>query len=528
MELELQNNKVERLLDAANRYFDTSEFTHVEECLKEALTLNPDNFLTLFQLSKLYYTKKEYELAEFYLLKTVRVKPNIAGIFSVLGIVQKELGKFDEAEQSYLKAIQLNPGFDEAYYNLGILLYNKKQLTRSIHYFNKAIDLNSNLYLAYYNMGNIYRELEKYDEAIQSYTSAIQIKNNFSDAYYNLGVVTEQLFDHQKALQFYDLALIHDKNHVTSHWNRAIILLLLQNYEEGFKEYEWRKKKNDYPKRMFSKPELSGENIKGKTVFVYDDQGLGDTIQFARYLLKLKELGANVFLECDKNLITLFNGFFAVDRLIEKSNKHEPEIDYDYHISLLSLPYYFKTSYQTVPVEAPYLYSDKMLTERWNRIIGKTNKVKVGLVWAGNPHHTRDKHRSINFSAFEKLLSREEVQFYSLQKYLDDNANLVLKNSNGIAKLEIESFADTAAIIENLDLVISVDTSVAHLAGAMGKPVWNLIYYYPDWRWGLESSTTLWYPSMKLFRQPNPFNWQSVLEDVEKELKIFVRQKKKE
>jgi len=521
----LPNNKIEMLLDTANRNLDAHEYVHAEECLKKALALNPNIFSTLFQLSKLYYTKKEYELAEIYLIKTIHVKPDIAGIFSVLGIVQKELGKFNEAEQSYLKAIQLNPGFDEAYYNLGILFYKKQQIAEAVFYFNKAIELNGNLYLAYYNLGNVYRELEKYDEAIQNYSSSIQIKNDFADAYYNLGVVKEQLFDYENALRFYNLALVHDENHVGSRWNRAIILLLLQNYEEGFKEYEWRKKREDYPQRNFSKPELTNQNVKGKTLFVYDDQGLGDTIQFSRYLNMLKELGAVVVFECDKKLIGLFSGFQAIDHLVERSNKPEPEVEYDYHISLLSLPHYFKTSYQTIPTYISYITADKKLTDKWKRIIGNTKKTKVGLVWAGNPYHARDKHRSINFAEFASLLSSEDVEFFSLQKFVDDNTRAKSIDLKGVTKLEIDTFADTAAIIENLDLVISVDTSVAHLAGAMGKPVWDLIYYYNDWRWSVAGSTTPWYPSMKVFRQPNPFNWKSVLEEVKKELEITVHGK---
>ncbi|MDP3148610.1 MAG: tetratricopeptide repeat protein [Ignavibacteria bacterium] len=523
-----KDGKIQMLLAAANRYFETNEYAFAENHLKQALHLNPELFATLFQLSKLYYIKKEFALAEIYLLKTIKVKPDIAGIFSLLGIVRKELGKFSDAEQSYLAAIQVDPNFYEAYYNLGVLYHKNKQIAQAVPFYKKAIELNNGLYLAYYNLGNAYREMELFDEAEQYYLQTLQIKNDFADAYYNLGVIKEQLFDHENALRYYNAALLHDKNHVSARWNRSVILLLLQNYEEGFKEYEWRKRRKEYPQRNFSKPELTNQFVKGKTILVYDDQGLGDTIQFSRYLIKLKELGAVVVFECDKKLSGLFSGFKVIDKLVERSNNPEPEIEYDYHISLLSLPLYFKTSYQTIPGDISYITADEKLVEKWNQIIGKSKKIKVGLVWAGNPHHARDKHRSINYSEFTSLVSLENVEFFSLQKFSDDNLRLQLNDFNGITKLEINNFEDTAAIIENLDLVISVDTSVAHLAGAMGKPVWNLIYYYPDWRWSLEDFTTPWYPSMKLFRQPNPLNWKSVLEEVEQALKIFVRLKTSE
>lgn len=509
----------------ANSYFDSENFDKAESFLKKALTLNPNFFSTVFQLSKLYYTKKEYELAEFYLLQTIQIKDDIAGIFSVLGIVQKELGKLNDAEQNYLKAIQLNPDFYEAYYNLGILFHKKKQIQEATYYFNKAIELNSNLYLAFYNLGNVYRELEKYDEAIEAYSRAIQIKNDFADAYYNIGVVHEQRYDHKTALQYYEQVLILDTAHVDAHWNRSVILLLLKNYEEGFEEYEWRKKRTEYPQRNFSKPELIKEDAKGKRIFVYDDQGLGDTIQFSRYLPMLKKMGAEVIFECDKKLIPLFNNFYGVDQLKERKTTAQVEIDYDYHISLLSLPRYFNTSHASIPNDTSYIFPDKNLVNKWKAILGENIKVKVGLVWAGNPHHTRDRHRTIKLVEFSSLLSTEGVEFFSLQKFMQDNLVDKSVEHKGITKLEIETFADTAAIIENLDLVISVDTSVAHLAGAMGKPVWNLIYHYPDWRWGLESSTTPWYPAMKLFRQSIPMEWKSVLNKVKQELELFVQQK---
>lgn len=520
-----KDEKIELLLTKANKYFETNQFDLAERHLKQTLHLKPEMFSALFQLSKLYYIKKEFALAEIFLLKTVEVKSDVAGIFSFLGIVRKELGKFSEAEQSYLAAIQVDPNFYEAYYNLGVLYHKNNQVEQAVLFYKKAIELNSALYLAYYNLGNAYREMEIFEEAEKYYSQSIQIKKDFADAYYNLGVIKEQLYDHENAMLYYNAALLHDKNHVSAHWNRSVILLLLQNYEEGFKEYEWRKKRKEYPQRKYSKPELTVQNVKGKIVFVYDDQGLGDTIQFSRFLIKLKELGAVVVFECDKKLNGLFSGFKAIDQLVERSNNQEPEVEYNYHISLLSLPLYFKTNYLTIPMDSPYLTADKKLTEKWSRIIGDGKKVKVGLVWAGNPRHSRDKHRSIKYPEFASILELEGVEFFSLQKFGDADVRLQSINFNGITKLEIDTFADTAAIIENLDLVISVDTSVAHLAGAMGKPVWNLIYYYPDWRWSLKSSTTPWYPSMKLIRQPNPLNWKSVLKEVEKELKEFVKQK---
>lgn len=518
------DGKIELLLAAAIRHFETNEYDLAESYLKQAFQLNPEMFATLFQLSKLYYIKKEFVLAEVYLLKTIQVRSDIAGIFSLLGIVQKELGKYFEAEKSYLTAIQVDPTFCEAYYNLGVLYHQNKKLTQAVTLYKKAVELNNDLYLAYYNLGNAYRELEVFEEAEKYYLQSLKIKNDFADACYNLGVIKELLFDYERALQYYNAALLHDENHVSARWNRSVILLLLQNYEDGFKEYEWRKKRKEYPGRIYSKPELTTQDVRGKIIFVYDDQGLGDTIQFSRYLNKLKELGAKIVFECDKKLIGLFSNFKAIDCLIERSNEREPDIEYDFHISLLSLPFHFKTNYQTIPVDISYLAAKKELSENWKKVIDKSKKVKVGIVWAGNANHSRDKHRSINLSEYESLLSMGEVDFFSLQKFSKGDVRGLSTDDSRITKLEINSFDDTAAIIENLDLVISVDTSVAHLAGAMGKPVWNLIYYYPDWRWGLEGSATPWYPSMKLFRQSKPLDWQSVLTEVQFELGHFVKQ----
>jgi len=516
---------VSQLLAEADEYFRQNRFGEAEQKLLEAYSSHPTNFDTLFQLSKFYYTQKNYVPAEKYLLKTVAIQPGVAGIFSVLGIVQKELGKYQEAEVNYVKALQINPLFSEAYYNLGLLYHHKRNIVSAVVMYQKAVELNPQFYLAYYNCGNAYRELEQYDEAEKYYNHAIDVKSDYADAYYNLGVLQEKKYNHESAFSYYTTAIQHNEGHTLAHWNRSLLNLLQKNYKEGFAEYEWRKKKEDFPKRKFSKPELISTRVEGKVIFVYDDQGAGDAIQFVRYLKQLKSLGAKIIFECDSSLLDLMTASGVADAVVSRPEGMKNDFYYDFHISLLSLPHLFGTVESTIPSETPYIQPYKKSVSKFITTRAKNDNLKVGVAWAGNPYHSRDQHRSIDFQLFSSLFAFPHVEFYSLQKFIPGQQIPENLNTCGLILNELNNFEDTAALIQKMDLVISVDTSVAHLAGALGKEVWTLIYYYPDWRWRLEGDTTPWYPTMKLFRQQKPLEWNIVIEKVTQALKEKIEQR---
>ncbi|MGE5499104.1 MAG: glycosyltransferase, partial [Syntrophothermus sp.] len=303
-------------------------------------------------------------------------------------------------------------------------------------------------------------------------------------------------------------------------------LLMNGNFSEGWKEYEWRTGRKDFGLRKFNKPLPANTDLTGRRVLVYAEQGIGDALQFARYLPMLKELGAYIIFECDKAIIGLMRSIKEIDELIERNLAEAPDIKYDYDIPLLSLPLYFNTTIENVPAQVPYLFPDDESAEKWKRLIPSSDKLKIGIVWAGSPTHSNDRHRSVRLKQFLSLFSIPDTEFYSLQKGFPviqlRDYQLFVRNLDDY----INSFSDTAAAINQLDLVIAVDTSVAHMAGALGKNIWLLTPYVPDWRWMLDREDSPWYPSMKLYRQPEVFNWNAAFAKIKSDLIKYVGSRK--
>jgi ADP-heptose:LPS heptosyltransferase len=275
-------------------------------------------------------------------------------------------------------------------------------------------------------------------------------------------------------------------------------------------------------KKMKSRlPAWRGQRIKGKTIYVQREQGLGDAIQFIRYLDMLKDQKVRIVLECPNQLFRLLKDSPIIDQLVRERKKriNNPPVKCDYAVFLLSLPGIFKTELNTIPKQLPYLVADPTLIKKWQAKLSKDSRLKIGIVWGGNPRHSNDFNRSCSLELFLKYLSHPQVALYSLQKgiYAEQLATVKLGEVIDLGK-KVTDLADTAAIIMNLDLVISVDTAVAHLAGALAQPVWVLLPYVPDWRWLLDRSDSPWYPTMRLFRQSAKMDWAEVLKSIKGEL----------
>jgi hypothetical protein len=292
--------------------------------------------------------------------------------------------------------------------------------------------------------------------------------------------------------------------------------------EDGWREYEWRLRltgsQRAYPHRL-SLPRWDGTRFDGKTLLVHDEQGFGDTIQFVRYLPMVKALGGSVVLETRSPLLALLKHVAGIDALAERSREGPSKTDADLYIPLLSLPLVFNTTMQTIPTGVPYITADPARVPFWRRRIGGSG-MRVGLVWSGSPTHPRDGERSVPVHLFERVFALPHVSFFALQKTGSRPSDLAVLESAGVDNLDpdLNDFADTAAAIEQMDLVISVDTAVAHLAGAMGKKTWCLLPFSPDWRWGLEGGDTPWYPSMVLYRQARAGHWQHVIDVIRQAL----------
>ena len=476
--------------------------------------------------AQISFAQENFLGSQDYLIELINLDNSKPEYFSALATVQKKLNLLEEAKSNYYEAIKLNSSFWEAYYNLGLIFQESGNVDEAIQLYEKAIGLNSQLYLAYYNLGNAYKNMNNYDLAIQNYSSAVKIKNNFADAYYNMGVVYGQKYNFSEALKYYNLAINYEPNHIYAHWNKSLLLLLNGDYINGFQEYEWRLLREESVKRNFLKPRLNNQDIRNKKIYVYSEQGLGDAIQFIRFLPLLKDKDCFLIFEADPQLISLFSHLSFIDLLIPRKNLNEPNIDYDYHIPLLSLPFLLKLEFESLPADNSYLQPDSEKVRFWHERI-LSNKIKVGIVWAGNRYHQGDKKRSIPLKDFKVLSQFNEIELFSLQKGESSNELSKIDFSvSGIISEKLNDFSDTAAAIENLDLVITVDTSAAHLAGALGKKTWLLLPYSPDWRWQLNKNDSHWYPSMKLFRQSVPDDWSHVFREVVNELNLFVKQKK--
>jgi Flp pilus assembly protein TadD len=494
------------------------------ECYQKALQLNPHFTAAYCNLGNIFKEKEQLDEAVVCYQKIIQLNPNDFEAYNNLGNTLKTKGELDGAMTCYQKALQLSPNFILAHNNLGTIYIEKKQFDAAIICYQKALRLNPNYADAYYNLGILYSEKEQFDEAIECYQKALQLDPNHFNTFKGLGIVFQEKGQVDNALSCYQKALQVNPNDPEAHWNKALLLLLNSHFKEGWKEFEWRwkTKKINVAHCDFPQPLWDGHDIEGLTILLYAEQGLGDTIQFIRYASLVAQQGAKVIIECQKELIPLLQKVEGVQKAVTFGQQL---LEFDIHYPLLSLPLLFDTTIQTIPAKIPYIGVNATSVQKWtSRIKANTSKQKIGLVWAGSPRHKRDRYRSCPLEIFAPLARLSNMTFYSLQK--GDAAEQAKNPPEGMNIVDftedIHDFSDTAAVIENLDLTISVDTSVAHLAGAMGKPVWTLLPFAPDWRWMLNRADSPWYPTMRLFRQPSPGDWETVIKNISKDLvKIY-------
>ncbi len=440
------------------------------------------------------------------------------------GIDLQDKGEIDEAISYYRKAIRQNPNHAGAYYNLGVAFQGKGLTDQAILYYEIAIGFNQEFTEAHHNLGVAFNEKGKFDEALLCFQRVLQLKPDHAGAYYSLGNTLVAKGQFNEAMQCYQKAIEINPGHADAQWSLGLINLRLGKFEEGWKGYEWRWELKDVlPKRDFSQPMWDGHDISGRTILLHAEQGFGDTLQFVRYAPLVAQRRAKVLVECQKELVSLLKNTEGVSGVIALG---EELPDFDFHSPLLSLPLIFNTKLDTIPSKIPYIKADQALVQKWrDKIRPGKSTTKIGLVWAGNPKLKFGHSRSCPIETFSTLARRNDITFYSLQK---GEAEEQAKNPPEGIKLidtseDIHDFSDTAAIIENLDLVISIDTAVAHLAGALGKPVWVLLPFVPDWRWMMNREDSPWYPTMRLFRQPATDDWESVINHIRDALDDFGR-----
>jgi FKBP-type peptidyl-prolyl cis-trans isomerase 2 len=444
---------------------------------------------------------------------------NAADEFYKKGIELQDNGQIDEAISYYQKAIELNRNHSGAYYNLGVAFQEKRLVDQAVLFYEIAIGLNQEFTDAHHNLGVAFNEKGLFDEALICFQRVLQLKPDHAGAYYNLGNTLVAKGQFNEAMLCYKKAIEINPEHADAHWSVGLINLRLGNFEEGWKGYEWRWKLKDVmQQRNFTQPLWDGYNINGRIILLHAEQGFGDTIQFIRYAPLVAQRGAKVIVECQQELVALVRNVEGVHDVIP----HGEQLPYfDIHCPLLSLPLVFGTGLDTIPASIPYINADPALVQKWrDKISPDGSTIKIGLAWAGDPKPKFGHSRSCSLELFSSLAS-DSITYYSLQK---GDASAQAKNPSLEIRLidyteEIIDFSDTAAFIENIDLVISVDTAVAHLAGALGKPVWILLPFVPDWRWMVDRKNSPWYPTMRLFRQPTQGDWESLIAYVKEAFK---------
>ncbi|MFQ5685373.1 MAG: tetratricopeptide repeat protein [Candidatus Scalindua sp.] len=519
--IERKPEYVEGHINLGNVLQEQDKLDEAIECYNRAIEIKPDYAEAHYNLGNALRKKYKPHEAVSCFSKTIELKPEYAEAHSNLGSILQEQGKLDEAASYFSKAIELKPEYAEAHSNLGTVLQAQGKSHEAVARHRKAIELNPNHAEVHNNLGNMLQEQGKLEEAAEAYKMAIMLEPNHAKAHNNLGAARQEQGKYYEAMEYYKRAISLKPDYAEAHINRSFALLLTGNLEEGWPEYEWRSRAINCTTQAFQQPRWDGTPLNGRSILVHTEQGFGDTIQFVRYLPMVQAKGGHVILECQNSLFRLLKNNAGVYDVIERTPNCELLSHIDVHVPLLSLPGIFGTTFDTIPSVTPYIVADPDLTTQWRTRLSHSNAYKVGIVWAGNPLHKYVYYkRSCSLADFAPLVDIPGLVFYSLQKGPGSvEANDPPKGMNIINLIdELHDFTDTAAIISNLDLVISIDTSVAHLAGAIGKPVWNLLSFVPDWRWFLNRDDSPWYPGMRLFRQSRPNDWTEVFKQVKKAL----------
>jgi tetratricopeptide (TPR) repeat protein len=496
--------------------FELGRFSDALASYDRALALRPDDAEIWSNRGNVLFKLDRLEEALACHDRAIALNPDYADAYSNRGNVLLQSKQPATAIASYEQAIALRPAAAAAYCQRGIALSALAQWERAVGSYDQAIALKPDYFDALANRGHTLMHLGKCEAALLNYERMIAIDPSSAEAQYGLGAALYALDRIDAALAAFGQAIALRPDYAQAHHNHALLTLLKGDFEHGWKEFEWRWTNKDLAegKRDVRKPLwLGAENLSGKTILLYGEQGLGDAIQFCRYLPLVAGKGAKVVLEVAPALKELIATMGTAVDVVAHGDSLP---DFDFHCPLLSLPLAFKTRLESIPADVPYLAAPTLLAEKWKARLSTATGARVGLVWAGNPKHGNDPNRSLGLRQMLPLLSGSRARFFSLQRDLRDGDAELLRHCPGLIHLgqELATFAETAAIISLLDLVISVDTSVVHLAGALGKPVWILLPRVPDWRWMLARSDSPWYPSARLFRQSRSGDWSDVIDDV--------------
>eukprot|EP01037_Dinobryon_pediforme_P016485 gene16485-16664_t len=561
----------EQVLALAPEHFDALQllgvvaarkknYVQALDFLSRAIAINPTHPQSYNNLGNALQDLNRLDEALVNYDQAISLKPDFAEAHNNRGNTLAHLKRWDEAIASFISATTCKPDYTDAYLNLGDSLVEIKLYDEALIIYAEAGRVEPGAFEAFFRHGNVLLLLKRWDDALASFAKVVEIKPDHLDVYINQGIALHQLKRLDDALISYEKILAINPGHAEAHNNRGGALLalkrvdeainaftsaihckpdfadahvnlslshlLLGNFREGFLRYEWRWKKSGLPsfneKRNYPQPLwLGDQSLQGKTILLYAEQGLGDTIQFCRYVDSVAKLGATIILEVQRPLAQLLSNLRGIRQVVASGDALP---DFDYHCPLMSLPLAFKTELDTIPSVSPDIQSNPEKLRQWGLKLGNKNRSRIGLVWGGNSVNMNDHIRSVSLSLLLRQLPAG-FDYISLQKDFSPDDLTLLDQEKKIICFgdDIHDFSDTAALCELMDVIISVDTSVAHLAASLNKPTWILLPYTPDWRWQLGRTDNPWYPSVKLYRQESLYDWDTVLTKVAVDLKTELK-----
>jgi tetratricopeptide (TPR) repeat protein len=515
------------------------------DCYCRVLHLRPDHVEAHNNLGAALRHLGDLAGSEASYREALRRRPNYPDALNNLGDVLSRQGRLDDAVACYREALRLRPDYPEAHSNLAVALRQQGKFDEAVASFRDALRCRPNYAEVYYNLGMAYWENGRPREAADCYRQALTVRPDYAEALFYLGQALHALGRRDEAVATYRRLLETDPgNNAEGHLGRALARLILGDYEQGWAEYEWRWRSGDFARPPARAPRWDGSPLDGRTILLQAEQGLGETLQFVRYAALVKRRGGTVVFACPRPLLGLLAACPGIDRLVPADGEPPP---CDVQVSLLSLPGIFGTTLAAVPAEVPYLAADPALVARWRwELAGRGGRppglpkdegrpgglppppfpgLRVGLAWQGNTRYRLDRYRSVPLRYFAPLARVPGVRLFSLQKgpgseqLRDLPADCPVIDLGPRLDEHSGPFLDTAAVMKNLDLVIAVDTAVAHLAGGLGVPVWVVLSAATDWRWLLERADSPWYPTARLFRQASWGDWEGVFTRMDQELR---------
>ncbi|WP_050478439.1 tetratricopeptide repeat protein [Herbaspirillum rhizosphaerae] len=535
--LKINPTHIDAQFDRATALEDLERYTEALRSYDLVLALKSDFTEALYRRGNVLRAMKRHMEALDCYKRVLAVKPDHAQAWLKQGNSLNDLGRLREALTCYEKAVEAAPEYPEALFNLANTLKEFDRIDEAMATYDKVLEIEPDFAEAIANRAYLLAGKNRLEEALAGYDRAIALLPDYPDMAYNRAVTLEELQRYDEAIAAYAQVPSSDPNYQSARWNTALCNLKLGNLEAGWRQYEqrWQTEQMRKTQRYFTQPLWLGEvPLAGKTILLHSEQGFGDTLQFARYVPMLAERGARVILQVQPALKPLMATIKGVGAVLATGEQLPP---FDLHCPLMSLPLACQTfSLNDIP-GAGYLQPDPAKSESWKVRLGEKRKPRVGIVWSGsNPRVNSpatkrlDAARSIPFNALSPLLQNDQIEFFAVQPQNSTLTSLSFNlggQSSGLNlggprlvdyTRDLRDFSDTAALIANLDLVISVDTAAAHLAGSLGKPVWLLNRCNTDWRWLLGRNDSPWYPSMRIFRQEKPGDWSKVIEDVRAEL----------